>query len=161
MCPAIGIDPHNSRPIVGPTAYSVGYYPGYNKERSGTEEGRSKHCRFELRIEHTYPVNSNNHLVVETIHFPLGAQQGQSSPFSGIIRWSGGTWGRDGEWPIRVDSTETGCLRAPLLSNTEALKWRMVYLPIPIIRNNTMVKGLSIPIVPNNRYSQRYIDTYR
>ena len=41
-------------------------------------------------------------------------------------------------------------LRAPLLSNTETTKWRKVYVPIAIIRNNGMVKCLSIPIVPNN-----------
>ena len=95
----------------------------------------------------------------------------------------------DDEWRTRVDCTETGCLRAPLLSNTETIKWRKVYVPIPIIRNNRIVKGLSIPIarnnrvvkglsipifrdnrfgeglsipvVPNNRFGERHIDTYR
>ena len=44
-----------------------------------------------------------------------------------------------------------GCLRAPLLSNTGTMQWRKVYVPMPITRNNRMVEGLSIPIVPNNR----------
>ena len=42
LCPAIGIDLHNCRPIVGPIAYSIGYYPGYKKELNGTQTGRSK-----------------------------------------------------------------------------------------------------------------------
>ena len=68
-----------------------------------------------------------------------------------------------------------GCLRAPLLSDTETIKWRKVYvpipvtqhsrlvkgLPIPIVRNNRIVKDLSTPIVLNNRFGERYIDTYR
>ena len=89
---------------------------------------------------------------------------------------------------LLVYGTETGCLRAPLLSNTETIKWLKVYvlipiiliewrkdLSIPIVRHNTVVKGLSIPvsetiglvkclsipIVPNNRFGERYIDTYR
>ena len=53
LCPAIGIDPHNCRPFVGPIAYSVGYDPGYEKELSGTQAGRSNHNTLELRIEHT------------------------------------------------------------------------------------------------------------
>ena len=67
----------------------------------------------------------------------------------------------DEEWRIRVDCTETGCLRASLLSNTEAIKWRNVYLPIPIIRDNRVVKSLSIPIFRSNRFGERSIDTYR
>ena len=58
----------------------------------------------------------------------------------------------DDEWRTRVDCTEKGCLRAPLLCNTETIKWRKVYVPIPIIRNNRVVKGLSIPIFRNNRF---------
>ena len=56
----------------------------------------------------------------------------------------------DDEWRTRIDCTETGCLRAPLLSNAETIKWRKVYEPIPIIRNNRMLKDLSIPIVRDN-----------
>ena len=81
----------------------------------------------------------------------------------------------DDEWRTRVDRTETGCLRAPLLFNIVTIKRRKVYVPIPIIRNNRMVKGLSIPIVRNNRvvkglsipifrnnrFGERSIDTYR
>ena len=67
-------------------------------------------------------------------------------------------------------------LRAPLLSNTETIKWRTVYglltdtyhrknimvkgLSIPIVRNNRVVKGLSIPIFRSNRFDERSIDTY-
>ena len=50
---------------------------------------------------------------------------------------------------VLVYCAEKGCLRAPLLSNTETIKWRKVYVPIPIILNKRMVKGLSIPIVRN------------
>ena len=42
LWPAIGIDPRSCRPIVGPKAYSTGYYPGYKKEPNGTQTGRSK-----------------------------------------------------------------------------------------------------------------------
>ena len=38
----IPIDPHNCRPIVGPIAYSMAYYPGYKKELNGMQTGRSK-----------------------------------------------------------------------------------------------------------------------
>ena len=55
------------------------------------------------------------------------------------------------------------------------MQWRKVYVPMPIIRNNRMVKGLPIPIVPNNRivkslpipivrtnrFGESYIDTYQ
>ena len=65
--------------------------------------------------------------------------------------------------------------RLSLLSNTKTIYWRKVYVPIPIIRNNRMVKSLSIPVVRNNRivkdlsthifrnnrFGERYIDTYR
>ena len=101
---------------------------------------------------HRTHIKINHHLVVETIHLKrLRAQQEQTAPCSGIFRWAGGACGVDDGWRTRVDSTETGCLRARFLSNTETLKWRKVYVPIPIIRNNRMVKGLSIPIVRNNR----------
>ena len=77
----------------------------------------------------------------------------------------------DDEWRTRVDCIETGCLRASLLS-TETTK--RVDVPIPIIRNNRTVKGLSIPIVlnnsimeglsipifRNNRFGETYTDTY-
>ena len=68
---------------------------------------------------------------------------------------------------LLVDCTETGSLGAPLLSNTELIKWRKVYVrngersSIPIVRNNIIVKGLSIPIFRNNRFGERRIDTYR
>ena len=55
---------------MGPITYSIGFYPGYKKELSGTQTGRSKHCRLELHIEHTQIV-PGNHLVVETIHLKL------------------------------------------------------------------------------------------
>ena len=64
------------------------------------------------------------------------------------------------ERQTRVDCTQTGCLQAPLLSDTETIKWQKVYVPIPIIRNNTMVKRLLIPIVQNDRFGERCIDTY-
>ena len=60
-----------------------------------------------------------------------------------------------------LELTVPGCLRAPLLSNTETIKWRTVYVPIPIIRKYRMAKGLSITFVPSNRFGQRYIDTCR
>ena len=80
----------------------------------------------------------------------------------------------DGDWRTKL-IVPTGCLRAPLLSNTEKIKWRKVYVSMPIIRNNRTVKGLSIPIVRNNRivkrlsisifrikiFGERCIDTYR
>ena len=80
----------------------------------------------------------------------------------------------DDDWRTRVDCTGTGCLRAPLLSDTETINWRKVYvaipimrnnrivegMSIPIVRNNTVVKGISTPIVQNNRFNERYIDTY-
>ena len=49
LCPAIGIDLHNCRPIVGPIAYSIGYYPGYKKELMAHKQVAPKYCRFELR----------------------------------------------------------------------------------------------------------------
>ena len=67
-------------------------------------------------------MNSNLHLVVETIHFQLRAQQGQTTPYSGILCWAGGAYGVDEEKRVRVDCTETGCRRAPLLSNTKIAK---------------------------------------
>ena len=165
MRPAIGIDAHNCQPIVVPIAYSIGYYPGYKKELNGTQTGRSK----------TLQASASHHLV-ETIHLTLlRAQQGQTAPYSGILRWAGGACSVDDEWRTKVDCTETGCPRAPLLSNSETIKWRKVYVPIPIIRNNRVVKGLStpvvrnnrvvkglsIPIVPNNRFGERHSDAYR
>ena len=62
---------------------------------------------------------------------------------------------------LLVYYTSTGCLRAPLLRNTETIKWRKVHVPIAIILNNTMVKGLSIPIVRNKKSFERSIDTYK
>ena len=88
LCPAKGIDLHSCRPIVGPIAYSTGYYPGYKKELDGSQTGRSKkHCRLELRIAHrTHILSSNHQLVVETIHLELlRAQHGQTAPFSGVL----------------------------------------------------------------------------
>ena len=38
---------------------------------------------------------------------------------------------------------------------------RNVYLPIPIIRDNRVVKSLSIPIFRSNTFGERSIDTYR
>ena len=135
--------------IVGSITYWMGYYRGYKKELNGTQTGRSKTLQAWA-----------SHYLVETIHLKLlRAQQGQTAPYLGIFRWSGGACGVDDEWRTRVDCTEKGCLRAPLLSNTEAMKWRKVYVPIPIIRNNRMVKGLSIPIVRNNS-CERSITTY-
>ena len=55
----------------------------------------------------------------------LRAQQGQTAPCSGILRWAGGACGVDDDWRTRVDCTETGC-RAPLLFNTGTRKWRKV-----------------------------------
>ena len=62
---------------------------------------------------------------------------------------------------VLVYRTETGCLRAPLLSNTETIKWRKVYLPTPIILGNRIVKGISIPIVRNNRFRLAILLVYR
>ena len=42
IVPRDSIDPHNSRPVVGPIAYSIGYFLGYKKELNGTQTGRSK-----------------------------------------------------------------------------------------------------------------------
>ena len=86
----------------------------------------------------------------------LTSQQGQTAPYSGILRWAEGACGVDDEWRTGVDCTEPGCLWAPLLSNTETIEWRKVYVSIPIIRTNRMVKGLSIPIVRNNRIVKVY-----
>ena len=41
LCPVIDIDPHICRPIVGPIAYSIGYYPGHKEELDGSQTGRS------------------------------------------------------------------------------------------------------------------------
>ena len=118
----------------------------------------------------------NHHLFVETIHLELRrAQQGQTAPFSGILRWAGGACGMNAEWRTRVDCTKTSCRRPSLLSNTETIKWRTVCVSIPMIRNNRMVKGLSIPVVRSNiiakglstsifrinKFGERYIHTYR
>ena len=40
--PPIGIDPHSCRPIVGPIAYPIGYYPGYKEGLDGSQTDRSK-----------------------------------------------------------------------------------------------------------------------
>ena len=110
LCPAIGIDPHNCRYIFGPIAYSIGYYSGYEKELNVTQTGRSK----------TLQAWASHHLVDETIHLKLlRAQQGQTALYWEILRWAGGAYGVDDECRTRADCTETGCLRAPLLSNTE------------------------------------------
>ena len=51
----------------------------------------------------------------------------------------------DDEWRTRevlVDCTETGCLRAPVLSNTDTwykITWRKVSAPIPISSETIMI----------------------
>ena len=171
LCPAISIDPHNCRPIVGPIACSIGYYPGYKRELYGTQTVRSK--TLQAWASHRTHITSN-HLIVETIHLKLlRAQQGQTAPCSGILRWAEGACGVDDEWRTRVDCTEAGC-RAPLLSNTETIKWRRVcrYLSSETIElwkvyrylfSETigLVQGLSIAILPNKRRGETFIDTYR
>ena len=42
LYPAIGIDTQNCRPIIGPIAYSIGYYPECKKELNDTQTSRSK-----------------------------------------------------------------------------------------------------------------------
>ena len=150
LCPGIGIDPHNCRPIVGPVAYSIGYYPGY-EELNGTQTGRSKTLQAWASYQ-TY-INSNHHHVVETIHLKLlRAQQRQTAPYSGILRWAEGACGVDDEWRTRVDCTETGCLWAlcsPKLK--QFVQCPKVYVSIPLIQDDRMMKRLLIPIVRNNR----------
>ena len=112
-----------------------------------------KHCKLELRIEHTYVVITTLLLRPSTLSFP-GHSNGRHRR---IWDFSAGLEGR-AAWMMKgelelllVCCTETGCLRTSLLSNTETLYWRKVYLLVPQILNNKMVKGLSIPIVRNNR----------
>ena len=91
-----------------------------------------KHCRLELRIERTKRVITTLLLRPPTLSF-LGPNKDRQRRFR---RFSAGlerraAWMANGELELLlVYCSETGCLRAPLLSNTEPIKWRKVHVPI-------------------------------
>ena len=70
----------------------------------------------------------------------------------------------DDEWQTGVIyyCTETGCLRALLLSNTETKKIaKGLRTGTIIVLNNRMVKGICIPIDRNNRFRLAVPIVYR
>ena len=82
-------------------------------------------------------------LCVPTFNFTKDRQRcfrGFSAGLEGRTAWMMNEW-RELD---RVDYPWAGCLRAPLLSNTETIKWRKIYVPIPIIRNSTKNGEMSV-----------------
>ena len=66
----------------------------------------------------------------------------------------------DDEWRTRVDCIQTGCLRAPLLSNTETIKKGSTYQCLSS-ETTGLVKGISIPIGQNHRFRLSAPISYR